>query len=125
MTRRHCETRRASDGTLVRVQGALAQEDLDRLAAAVKTYEDTRCHALSDVPMPEIAQRIHGRETYWCGREQGHEPPHRWPAEGHDGRASRPPIEWVDDEPRRLCDPLPPGEEEPPLDRRLCDPEET
>lgn len=94
MSRRHCVQRTASDGTPVRVQGDIEQPLLDQLTAAVKAHWESRCHALSDVPMPDIAQRLHDRETYWCDRDQGHEPPHRWPASGHDGRVSRPAIEW-------------------------------
>jgi hypothetical protein len=91
---RRCETRTASDGTVVRVQGSIDQDTLDRITAEVKARFERECHALSDVPMPEIAQRIHGgRETYWCGREAGHEPPHQHPDPAVTGRP--PMIEWT------------------------------
>lgn len=94
MTRRqHCELRTTSDGTPVRVQGDIEQPLLDQLADAVRKHYDSRCHALSDVPMPELAQKLHGRETYWCDRDEGHEPPHRWP-EHRDAGRDRAPIEW-------------------------------
>jgi hypothetical protein len=92
MSRRRCEIRHTSDGQPVRVQGDIDQKLLDQLATAVRKREENACHALSDVPMPEIAQRIHGRETYWCGREKGHEPPHQHPDPAETGRP--PMIEW-------------------------------
>lgn len=87
---RSCEVRRASDGTLARVQGDIDQGSLDVMAAFVRHLIDNMCKAVSDVPMPALAQKIHDRETYWCGRPSGHDGPHQWPAEG-----DRPPVaEW-------------------------------
>ncbi|HET7398975.1 MAG TPA: hypothetical protein VFJ94_10680 [Intrasporangium sp.] len=87
-----CETRLTSDGQTVRVRGSIGQADLDVLAAQVRAYADSRCGVESDVPMLAIAQRIHGRKHYACGRERGHEPPHRWPDIG-DGPAH---VEWTE-----------------------------
>lgn len=73
------------DGSQVRVQGGDGELDLEYLAAlrdAVRADEAKRCHAVGPHVMPEIAQRIHGRETYWCGEYRGHEGPHRWPEGG-------------------------------------------
>lgn len=75
----HCENRTTSDGQPVRVQGQISQKRLDEMAAWVKGYVDSRCGVDSDKPMPAIAQRMHGRENYSCGRERGHDGPHRWP----------------------------------------------
>lgn len=77
-----CEIVHLADGSQVRVQGHLPTKEIEALAAAVRADEDKRCHAPSDLPMPEIAQRIHGRETYWCGLYRGHEGKHRWPESG-------------------------------------------
>lgn len=77
--RRGCEIRTASDGTVVRVNGSLDQKTLDQMAAWVRGYVDSRCHDASPFPMPAIAQKMHGRETYQCGREKGHDGEHRWP----------------------------------------------
>jgi hypothetical protein len=82
--------RTTSNGTPVRVQGQISQERLDELEAWVRRYADSRCAAESDEPMPEIAQRMHGREHYACGRDKGHDGPHRWPDRG-DGKAI---VEW-------------------------------
>lgn len=51
------------------------------IAAAVAKME-AQCKAESDIPMPALAQRIHGRANYRCGRDGGHEGPHRWPEDG-------------------------------------------
>lgn len=53
----------------------------DIVKQAAQRYLDSRCNAVSDVPMPKRAQRIHGRTTYRCGRDEGHDGPHRWPAD--------------------------------------------
>lgn len=73
-----CEIRTASDGTKVRVNGDIDQATLDRLTAQVRAHVASRCNAPSAFVMPEIAQKIHGRETYRCGREVGHPGPHAW-----------------------------------------------
>lgn len=76
----NCHIRTASDGTRVRVNGGdIDQQTLDDLTEKVKAYIASRCKHASPYPMPEIAQRIHGRETYTCGREDGHTGGHRWP----------------------------------------------
>lgn len=85
---RACQVRRASDGAVVRVQGDLPQEVIDYLGAKVKALLDGMCKALSDVPMPAAAQRMHDRETYWCGLPSGHDGPHRWPARDASGRTA-------------------------------------
>lgn len=59
---------------------SLPPEEQQQLRDAVKAWLDTKCTAVSDVPLPAIARRP-GHETYHCGREKGHEPPHRWPAD--------------------------------------------
>jgi hypothetical protein len=46
---------------------------------------DAECKAVSDFPMPAIAQKIHGRKAYWCRQPFGHDGPH-----GHAG------LEWND-----------------------------
>lgn len=82
---RLCQIVTLADGTQIRVNGARGAPDLDllqELADAVKAAEASRCHTAGPYPMPEIAQKIHGRKTYWCGRERGHDGPHRWPEDG-------------------------------------------
>lgn len=74
-----CSERTTSDGQRVRVQGRISQERLDELGAWVSEFVASRCAADSGAPMPAIAQRMHGRENYSCGRERGHHGPHRWP----------------------------------------------
>jgi hypothetical protein len=71
-----CHLRRASDGTLVRVRGDLPQETLDRLTAKVREMVDNECGDVSTIAMLEIAQRIHGRETYVCRQPRGHDGDH-------------------------------------------------
>lgn len=70
------------DGTVVRVQGDADPEYLAALRDMVRAEEAKRCHAIGPHEMPEIAKRIHGRETYWCGEYRDHDGPHRWPAGG-------------------------------------------
>jgi len=90
-----CRNVTLPDGTIVRVQGdrPLTDEQLHQLQEImtdVRARWENECHALSAVLMPEIARR-HGRETYWCSRELGHDGPHRWPAD-----TTRPAIaEWT------------------------------
>ena len=91
MSRDHCEIRTTSDGQPARVQGRISQERLDEIGAWVRAYVDSRCAVDSDKPMPAIAQRMHGRENYSCGREAGHEGPHRWPDVGDGDKAI---VEW-------------------------------
>jgi hypothetical protein len=93
-----CEIRTTSSGEPVRVNGQISQERLDELAGWVKSYVDSRCAVDSDKPMPAIAQRMHGRENYSCGRERGHEGPHRWPDVGHEPAI----VEW-DEKPSCTC----------------------
>lgn len=76
---RRCEIRTTSDGTKVRVNGQISDERLDEITARVRAYVDSRCAAASPFVMPAIAQRIHGHETYTCGREEGHDGEHCWP----------------------------------------------
>ena len=61
-----CAFMAATDGTSLRVQGHLTQEDADLIVAAVRRREDGLCGAASPFPMPVRAQGIHGRETYLC-----------------------------------------------------------
>jgi hypothetical protein len=86
-----CEIRTASDGTPVRVHGQIRQDVLDAITAQVRAIIDSRCDAESNVPMPAIAQRIHGHEHYTCGRVKGHDGPHRWPEVDMPGKAR---VEW-------------------------------
>lgn len=81
-----CHLVELADGTRVRVRGPKPGPEeiaaLQEVADELQAHWATLCHDLSPFPMPEVAQRAHGRETYWCGRTAGHEPPHRWPADG-------------------------------------------
>jgi len=77
-----CEVVTLADGTQVRTQGHLPTDLVEALAAAMRADQARRCHVPSAVPMPEIAQRIHGRETYQCGLYRGHDGKHRWPDQG-------------------------------------------
>jgi hypothetical protein len=86
-----CQIRHTSDGQPVRVRGDIDQQTLDALGHKVRAIVEAQCRAESDVPMPAVAQRMHGREHYLCGREKGHEAPHRWPADG-----DRTIAEWED-----------------------------
>lgn len=87
-----CQIRHASDGTPVRINGQISQEQLDAITAQVRARLDSRCKAESTKAMPEVAQRLHGRTHYHCDREKGHDGPHRWP-----DRTDRDPIvEWED-----------------------------
>lgn len=79
-----CEVRYTTKGKPVRVSGSISQEALDQMGDAAEKLLADMCKALSDVPMPAIAQRIHGRETYWCGRPSGHDGLHRWPWPGDE-----------------------------------------
>ncbi|HET7327158.1 MAG TPA: hypothetical protein VFJ14_07700 [Nocardioidaceae bacterium] len=85
-----CRIVTTPDGTKVRVQGDADPAALQSILDAVRADEARRCHAISAVPMPQIAQRIHGRETYWCGLYRDHDGPHRWPEDGHCA-------EWTDE----------------------------
>ena len=66
------------DGTTARVHGQIEPEELQ----AIKDALPVRCGAASSSPMPALAQRIHGRETYTCAREEGHEGLHYQAAAG-------------------------------------------
>lgn len=78
MSTEGCHIEHASDGTPVRVQGSIDPDLLDLLTAQVRDYVDSRCHDVGPHLMPEMAQRIHGRATYWCDKERGHEGAHKW-----------------------------------------------
>lgn len=67
-------------------------EALANTIRAVEKKIRNTCGAESAVPMPEIAQRLHKREFYQCGRKKGHEGNHYWPGHGHNLLA-----EWSDD----------------------------
>lgn len=71
-----CRIVTLSDGTQVRVRGEIDTDHLEALAAKVKAQQESECHHEGPHEMPEIAQRIHGRRTYWCGLPRGHEGPH-------------------------------------------------
>ena len=73
-----CEVRTLADGSQVRVNGSIDQARLEELAAKVRKHQESRCHHVGPHEMPEIAQKIHGRRTYWCDEDRGHEGPHRW-----------------------------------------------
>ncbi|WP_161965092.1 hypothetical protein [Ornithinimicrobium cerasi] len=70
--------RTLADGSTVRVNGSIDQDRLEELAAKVRAHVDSRCHDVGPHEMPQIAQSIHGRRTYWCDEDRGHEGPHRW-----------------------------------------------
>lgn len=84
-----CTVVTLKDGTQVRVQGDIDRDHLEALAATVREMQAKRCKAISDVPMPAIAQRVHKRENYQCGLDRGHFGPHCWP---EDGRLAK----WTD-----------------------------
>jgi hypothetical protein len=63
----------------VRVNGDIDQAALDALTAMVRAHIDSRCHDDGPFEMPKVAQQMHGRRTYRCGREKGHSGEHRWP----------------------------------------------
>jgi hypothetical protein len=84
-----CEVRTASDGTVVRVRGQLSQDELDAIVAAATAHMDSRCGEPSDVPL-KLPRK--GHPFYTCGRQAGHGPPHRWPAEPRPGL--EPLAEW-------------------------------
>lgn len=73
-----CKIMTLTDGTRVRVNGDIEPDLLQQLADKVKAHEASRCHNEGPYAIPEIAQRIHGRRTYRCDEERGHDGPHRW-----------------------------------------------
>lgn len=93
-----CHIRYTSDGQPVRVNGDIDQETLDALGRQVRAIVEASCRAESSVPMPAIAQKMHGRVGYTCGREKGHDGPHRWPADG-----ARIIAEWSTPPERHVC----------------------
>ena len=72
-----CEIRTLADGRKVRVNGSIDQETLEVLGEKVRLMVEAECKAVSDVPMPEIAQCIHKRAAYWCRMPFGHDGPHK------------------------------------------------
>ena len=62
----------------VRVNGSIDRETLEALAQQVAAIKARECGHVGPIPMPAIAQRMHGRETYSCGLDKGHDGPHEW-----------------------------------------------
>ena len=66
----------------VRVAKGADDEEVTRVveAAARKVAEivERQCRHIGPHAMPEIAQRMHNRESYWCGLDKGHDGPHSW-----------------------------------------------
>ena len=50
----------------------------EEMAQKARELAERRCDHIGPHPMPDIAQKFHGRETYSCGRDKGHPPPHAW-----------------------------------------------
>jgi hypothetical protein len=73
-----CHVVHASDGTPVRVQGSIDQGSLDALLASVRAELASMCKHEGPHEMPDLAQKIHGRRTYWCGLPGGHDGLHEW-----------------------------------------------
>lgn len=84
-----CEVHTLADGSSVRVQGHLPAETVQALSDLVAARSARRCPLGTGKPMPEIAQRMHGRVDYHCGRLAGHDGPCLWPSkEWWDGAPS-------------------------------------
>ena len=77
MTEQNCHIVQTSRGP-VRVNGSIDPETLEVLAQQVAAMKARECGHVGPIPMPEIAQRMHGRETYLCGLDKGHDGPHEW-----------------------------------------------
>lgn len=86
---RRCVVLTLSDGSTMRAPAGMTVDEAEALAAAARSFADSRCNAPSDVPLPEFARRG-DRQTYTCGRRKDHDPPHRWPPD--TGRIA----EWTD-----------------------------
>lgn len=76
MSNERCHIETLPDGSQARIQGTLPRPVLEAIHAAVKADQAARCHALSDTPLPVIAQRLHGRTYHWCELYAGHTGPH-------------------------------------------------
>ncbi len=74
MTRRR--RRSGCANYLARTDPVLA-EQLRQVSAAAARFMQTRCNAESTVELPR--RLYEDRRHYTCGREQGHDGPHRWP----------------------------------------------
>lgn len=84
---RRCRHITTADGTIVRMRATGNDEQLreaaERLLELARALDEGRCPALSDVPLPPLAQKLQPKApaTYQCGRPRNHDGPHRWPAQ--------------------------------------------